>query len=175
MATYRAIASTEVDADSPVTETLMTALADNPTAIAEGASGAPKIAVSVATASAGAASTLTITGLDDFSGIIIQGTTAYSGGTNGTLTVELSDDSGGTWGAASTIVDLVSTESTTYFLWVDLVTGDAECIYHDSGTQERQTPTIANASAAVTDLRITTSANMTVTAMALPNGGPSAS
>ncbi len=41
MATYRAIAATEVDPDSPVTATLMEAAANNPTAIAEGASGAP--------------------------------------------------------------------------------------------------------------------------------------
>ena len=43
MATYRTIAASEVDADSPVTATLMEALAENPTAIAEGASGAPPI------------------------------------------------------------------------------------------------------------------------------------
>lgn len=41
MTTYRAIATTETDADSPVTATLMSALANNPTAIAEGSSGAP--------------------------------------------------------------------------------------------------------------------------------------
>ena len=41
MTTYRSIASTETDPDSPVTATLMQALADNPTAISEGAVGAP--------------------------------------------------------------------------------------------------------------------------------------
>lgn len=40
-ATYRAIAGSEVDPDSPVTSTLMTALEQNPTAIAEAGSGAP--------------------------------------------------------------------------------------------------------------------------------------
>lgn len=43
MTTYTAIASTEVDADSPLTDTLMTRLRDNPLAIAEGASEAPYI------------------------------------------------------------------------------------------------------------------------------------
>lgn len=43
MATWRDIAATEVDADSPVTATLMSALANNPVAIAEGASGAPPL------------------------------------------------------------------------------------------------------------------------------------
>lgn len=41
MATYRTIASTEVDADSPITSTLMTALADNPIAITQQDTGAP--------------------------------------------------------------------------------------------------------------------------------------
>lgn len=43
MATYRSIAATEVDADSPVTQTLMEALADNPTAIAEAATDSPVV------------------------------------------------------------------------------------------------------------------------------------
>ena len=41
MTTYRSIASTEIDPDSPVTATLMQALDDNPTAISEGATTAP--------------------------------------------------------------------------------------------------------------------------------------
>lgn len=40
MTTFRNVASTEVDADSPLTSTLMTALADNPKAIAEGSTDA---------------------------------------------------------------------------------------------------------------------------------------
>lgn len=43
MTTYTAIADTEIDQDSPVTETLMTKLRNNPIAITEGASGAPRI------------------------------------------------------------------------------------------------------------------------------------
>lgn len=43
MTTYRTIASTETDGYSPATVPLFTALADNPTAIAEGASGAPRV------------------------------------------------------------------------------------------------------------------------------------
>jgi len=41
MTTYRSIATTETDADSPVTATLIGALANNPTAIAEGSTDAP--------------------------------------------------------------------------------------------------------------------------------------
>lgn len=43
MTTYTTIADTEIDQDSPVTETVLTKLRDNPIAITEGASGAPKV------------------------------------------------------------------------------------------------------------------------------------
>lgn len=43
MTSYTAITTSEVDADSPITESLMTRLRDNPIAITEGSSGAPKI------------------------------------------------------------------------------------------------------------------------------------
>lgn len=43
MADWTNIANNEIDGDSPITESLMTALRDNPVAITEGASGAPKI------------------------------------------------------------------------------------------------------------------------------------
>lgn len=43
MTTYTAINNTEIDAESPVTEELVTRLRDNPLAIGEGATGAPRI------------------------------------------------------------------------------------------------------------------------------------
>lgn len=43
MTTYTAITATEVDADSPVTDTLMQRLRDNPLAMFEGAAGAPRL------------------------------------------------------------------------------------------------------------------------------------
>lgn len=43
MTTYSAITNGQVDQDSPITQPLMTALRDNPIAITEGSSGAPKI------------------------------------------------------------------------------------------------------------------------------------
>lgn len=43
MTTYTTIPNSEVDQDSPVTQTLMSALRDNPIAITEGSAGAPKI------------------------------------------------------------------------------------------------------------------------------------
>lgn len=43
MTTYSTITNGQIDQDSPITQPLMTALRDNPTAIAEGATGAPRI------------------------------------------------------------------------------------------------------------------------------------
>ena len=43
MTNYTTISNSEVDQDSPVTQTLMSALRDNPIAITEGSAGAPKI------------------------------------------------------------------------------------------------------------------------------------
>lgn len=43
MTTYSTIPGTDIDTDSPVTESLMTKLRDNPIAITEGATGAPKV------------------------------------------------------------------------------------------------------------------------------------
>lgn len=58
MTTHRTIADTEVDADSPVTVELMTALRDNLYATAEGASGSPSMLGNIAAnATAGAVGT----------------------------------------------------------------------------------------------------------------------
>jgi hypothetical protein len=43
MADWTDIANSEIDGDSPITESLMSALRDNPEAITEGATGAPRI------------------------------------------------------------------------------------------------------------------------------------
>ena len=43
MTTYTAITGAEIDTDSPITESLMTRLRDNPIAITEGSAGAPLI------------------------------------------------------------------------------------------------------------------------------------
>lgn len=106
MATYRSIASSETDANSPVTQTLMEALADNPTAIAEGASGAPKLAISQASAIAGTSSNLTFSGLDDFAGIIIHGAFNSNSGSD-TVTLEISTD-GATFTDTTTVIDVTA-------------------------------------------------------------------
>ncbi len=121
MTTYRTIASTETDGDSPVTVQLLTALADNPTAIAEGASGAPRVkpqALDIRNAQA-TDSTLTATNLADLSYVMITGFIASrhvgDGSTAMTLSYALSTDGGSNWGSSVYILSrlIVASDGTT--------------------------------------------------------------
>lgn len=171
MATYRSIALSETDANSPVTQTLMEALADNPTAIAEGASGAPKLAVNQASAIAGASSNLVFSGLDDFSGLIIRGSYASSD-VSTTVTFEISTD-GASYTDTTTIIDAASIGKSSYEVFFDFDTGSLECVYLDNITAERVTATLAGASLSITHVRLNTSTDIEITAMCYPNGGRS--
>ena len=121
MTTYRTIASTETDADSPVTVQLMTALSDNPTAIAEGASGAPRVkpqALDIRNAQA-TDSTLTATNLADLSYVMITGFIAKNhngdGSTGMNVSYALSTDGGSNWGSSVGILShkVTSIDGTT--------------------------------------------------------------
>lgn len=83
MTTYTAIANTDIDQDSPVTQPLMTAMRDNPIAIAEGASGAPKLRTKNVFGGGGAleipATNYDFTGLDDFGGARFYMRISYTG------------------------------------------------------------------------------------------------
>ena len=48
MTTYSTITDGQIDQDSPITQPLMTALRDNPIAIAEGSSGSPSVLPNIA-------------------------------------------------------------------------------------------------------------------------------
>lgn len=172
MATYRAIASTETDPNSPVTSTLMVALAENPLAIAEGASGAPKIAVSQASATAGTSSSLTFSGLGDFEGVVIRG--AYvAQSANRTVTLQISTD-GSSFTDTTTIIDNGSQAAgSSYELFFDFDSGDLECVFMRSTQPQRTTATLSGASNSITHIRLNTSTDMAITAMCYPNGGRS--
>lgn len=92
MADWTTITDTQVDPKAPVTSELMTALRDNPLAIAEGSTNAPKIAQSLRYAFVGINTYATISNLDAGDGV--HGVVTASGGisTSTTLTVEFSSD-----------------------------------------------------------------------------------
>jgi len=123
MTTYTTITNAEIDQDSPITQPLLTALRDNPVAITEGAAGAPKVqaaALDTFIANVVSSGSVTITDLDTQASIMCAG-----GVTNGTLTVELSDDNGSTWATAETIANLTTSgeESATLNISINFLTG----------------------------------------------------
>jgi len=65
MTTYTAITNGQIDQDSPITQPLMTAMRDNPIAITEGATGAPRI-VGLAAATLDEMPLLTVSAADTY-------------------------------------------------------------------------------------------------------------
>jgi len=126
--TYTTITNGEVDQDSPVTQPLMEALRDNPLAIAEGDTTAPKVQAGAinnpsAVASRASPSSLpgvlfTITDLDRVASIFVVSSAIarnISGGGGPVTTTtryRLSNDNGATWGSYTTL-STITTESST--------------------------------------------------------------
>jgi len=91
LTTYTTIANTEIDQDSPVTQPLMTALRDNPLAIAEGDASAPDIGGAVAALAYGGIGTYvwatrTGTTTDVTGGSTVAGSTLIPTGATKTVT-----------------------------------------------------------------------------------------
>ena len=102
MTTYTTITNAEIDQDSPITQPLLTALRDNPIALAEGAAGAPKVQAAALNTFVGSGPG-TITGLDNYVAINFRGGGSSSDG-GIQATIEFSDDNGSTWSAAETFL-----------------------------------------------------------------------
>lgn len=131
MTTYTTITNAEIDQDSPVTQPLLTSLRDNPIAIAEGSTGAPRISGKALNTlyfrtSAGYSSNFSFGGLADFAAINFRGgCNADGGGVTRSLTAQLSDDNGATWTTAVTIGSAFISAKTLFNLdlSVNLLTG----------------------------------------------------
>ena len=84
MTTYTAITNGQIDQDSPITQPLMTAMRDNPIAITEGATGAPRI-LGLAAATIDEVQVLTVSAADTYNLGAAQGFvsgTVQTGGTS---------------------------------------------------------------------------------------------
>lgn len=175
MASFTTIDLNDFLPGQPATSAQGIALYENPLAIAEGASGAPKIAIKTAGGVSGVGS-LTFTGLGDFSGALIHGT-VLTDGSNRSLGIALSDD-GTTFATASwAIININVAAMDTFFIVVDFVTGAFKCVHtaQTSTSEIYTTGTLAGAGADVTAIRLTVAGTSTVAAIVLPNGGESAS
>lgn len=130
MTTYTAIPNGDVDQDSPVTQTLVTLLRDNPIAITEGASGAPRVKpVALESGLLGRTTAdndaIDVTGVKN---IRINWAIAYNATTgSSTLSVAFSDDGGSTWGSAQNLFNVSPVSSLgasgSAELEIDLETG----------------------------------------------------
>ena len=172
MTTYSTIADGQIDQDSPITQPLMTALRDNPIAIAEGAAGAPKIADKVIYEDTAVSSWVTVTGLGDFSGCFVDIYFSISAGpaSSTDFDFEVSDD-GSTWYGTTTLssvsgtVDDSRSKSGFIKLFFDFSSGALKYIGSTGGFEA----TVTGASSSITAIRFSRD-NATIV-MVQPQGG----
>lgn len=135
--TYTAIDASRIDQDSPIDEPLMRNLRDNPIALAEGAAGAPRInGRAIRPFIGGLESTggvLDVTGLENYGGIYWDGRRSMGVGAGGTVQIQLSDDGGTTWQAATTLANDFSGTSDRINGHVDFLSGAYVSIFDTTG------------------------------------------
>lgn len=172
MTTWTATGTLNTDPDDPVTSELLTAVKNNPVAMAEQASGAPKIATKNLFG-AGAASNVDFT-VTDFAGarFVIQARNT-SGAAAQTISVNVSD---GTFGTAQTLATISINGFATISGYWDEATGDVSAAFGS----DVDSPTIVSATvtktSGITTLRFTgSSSSITFSVHLVPDGGESAS
>lgn len=112
MTDYTSIANSQIDPKAPVTSELMTALRDNPIAIAEGAAGAPKVAESWQALETTSSDGLIVTDVDNGEGarIHVDGSGNAGSGQTINFTVSISSDNGSSF-TGETTIDTVTAQS----------------------------------------------------------------
>lgn len=126
--TYRAIATTETDPQAPLTAALLKALESNPTDIAAGGLGAPKVvgeALDIILASADTTLNTPIgwADLDRAEWLEIFGAFIL-GATNGAVEARLSSNNGATWSSYSSLSGSVgSTTAGSFRIQINIKTG----------------------------------------------------
>lgn len=148
MTAYTTVPNSDIDQDSPVSQPLMQALRDNPLAMFEGASGAPRLArqalgglfvgdiASTTTTWAG------LTGLGAFTEINLQFSSGPAGSSIAAHGVQIrfTSDGGSTWGATQTLIthtpSIQSAQSLIGSATINLQTGarSAQALYTDVGS-----------------------------------------
>ena len=137
MTTYTAIANSAIDQDSPVTQPLMTALRDNPIAITEGASGAPRVqpealalyyvSGSATRSTSGSSAVVEVTDLDNVDYVLLTGSILVtSASALGSVVCAVSTDNGATYGSEVTAFSVQGTSQnyeSSGFGWIADVSG----------------------------------------------------
>lgn len=132
MADYRQITVDETLPDAPVTSDLMTALAENPTAIAEGASGAPKVIGHALNTYLG--NTVTTTGLDEYSHVLVNVVLTSNASDTAVLTYRRSSNGGATWSGTTPFLNQAGTLVINSTVVIDVTSFNAINIQITGGT-----------------------------------------
>ena len=180
MTTYTPILPAAVDVDSPVTQILMQSLRDNPIAMAEGASGAPKLRTKNVfgggSASGSDTTNYDFTGLDSFGGARFFIEISYTGSLIPVW--EISADAGAGFGAATTFFGGISSGSVSSQLFQGYWNKITGSFRFEPGSGPGVT--VANTGSGVTTLRFTTrttlgsgGATITCYIYLMPDGGES--
>ena len=173
MTTYTTIADASIDQDSPVTEALMEALGDNPIALAEGASGAPRIAIKTGYVSVAAGLPGTLTGVDAFSGLTLSASFINSGVNTRVISISFSDDTVTFYGT-TTIATVSNSGHGSLHLAIDFATGQIRGHFNAISTIGGYDATISGTSTSIRSVRITCETDLTVHCLFQLNGGESA-
>lgn len=180
MTDYTSIANSQIDPKAPVTSELMTALRDNPIAIAEGAAGAPKIADKVLFASQTGSGHATVTGLGDFSGCFVDVSAYIDGDEFGSSTVSFEvTDNGSTWYGGTSLLTSTDTDHVgSGRLFLDFSTGAYHFVGTSAGTNDirwfASSGTVSGASLSITGIRMNRATNSSGRGTAIivqPQGG----
>lgn len=172
---YAAITNAEIQAGKPFTQTLATRMRDNPEAIAEGATDAPRNALKSETAE-WSATTQAFPDLDSWQGVwFTMHNHNASGVTARDVTMAVSVDNGSTILDTVTLISvpLGAREISTCFL--DFATGVVHGPSSSANSVSLINETFSGASTAINWIRFTTTTNLTSAILIHPNGGESAS
>lgn len=116
MTSYISIANSEVDPDSPITADLMTKLRDNPIAISEGSSGAPKVSklalggLLLGSINSSTTTWAGITGLGSITEVFLSYSSANGPSlANKGIQIRFTNDGGTNWGTAQNLLVVTTT------------------------------------------------------------------
>ena len=169
MTDYTIISNTQVEPEAPVTSELMNSLRDNPLAIAEGATAAPRVALKAISGT----NTAIKSGLDGYQGgyFVVNYIMTTGQGGSGSAVLEFSND-GVTFPATLTL-DTIGSENViakTDHIQVDFATGDYVRLLGSAGT-------VGSMPTDPTHFRLTVTSTSGAVGfvLAMPNGGNAAS
>jgi len=175
MATYDPPIDSQTDPDAPLTSNLGKRWDNNPIAIAEGASGAPRVSPAAWGHTVNAYSaigTVTVDGLALYGGVVIDVKYRNSVAAGVDMTIELSDD-GVSFEAGAVVATVGGSTDGTVKMMIDFSTGDVLSIYADGDSADHVSVTADTPTGDVSHVRVTAAGGSTtaLAVMSMVNAG----